>query len=507
MTKKLLALALCLLLALAQVHAQPSPQSFSSFQAWRDTLLQLALQSTDAAGRAKLDAFWSAMRQARRIPFAIGDSVGFLYRGNASSVRWNGDFNSWGNASQIRNSGSLLPNSDIWLLEHALPSDARIDYKIVLNGSTWILDPNNPLTQMSGFGPNSELRMPNYRPSPDVVLRTAQRGSLSENQRIQSARLGYAVQYRVYTPFAYNAASAQPMPTIYVTDGHEYANDAMGSMVIVLDNLIAEQRIQPVIAVFIDPRNPDNLSQNRRAVELVTNANYLRFVTEELVPRIDSLYRTVRCAEQRAILGTSLGGLNAAYFGLNASQTFGLIAMQSPALWAAPSVAAEYQQRARLPLKFFLSTGTLFDGENNTRAFRRTLEEKGYPVRYREVNEGHSWGNWRALLSEMLTYFFAATSSVRESDGALPKEFRLEQNYPNPFNPTTTITYTLPKRSKVSLKVFDVLGREVATLVNQVQEVGAYRAYFSAHGLTSGVYFYQLRADEFSQTRKMTLLK
>lgn len=505
--KKGLAFALSLLLAMAQASAQPSPQSFSSFQAWRDTLFQLASQSADSAGRARLNAFWSAMLEARRIPFAIGDSVGFLYRGNASSVRWNGDFNSWGNATQVRSSGVLLPNSDIWLLEQSFPSDARIDYKIVLNGSTWILDPNNPFTQMSGFGPNSELRMPNYQPSPDVTLRTSQRGALSENQRIQSARLGYAVQYRVYAPFGYNAASAQPMPTIYVTDGHEYANDAMGSMVIVLDNLIAERRIQPVIAVFIDPRNPDNLSQNRRGSELVTNANYLRFVAEELVPRIDSMYRTARRAEQRAILGTSLGGINAAYFGLNAPQTFGLIAMQSPALWVAPSLSTEYQRAERLPLKFFLSTGTLFDGESNTRAFRRILEEKGYALRYREVSEGHSWGNWRALLSDMLAYFFAATSNARKSEGALPKEFRLEQNYPNPFNPTTTIAYALPKRSNVSLKVFDVLGREVASLVKETQDVGEYQARFSAHRLSSGVYFYQLRAGEFSQTRKMTLIK
>jgi hypothetical protein len=128
-------------------------------------------------------------------------------------------------------------------------------------------------------------------------------------------------------------------------------------------------------------------------------------------------------------------------------------------------------------------------------------------MRYREVNEGHSWGNWRALLGDMLTYFFASTSAVRKSEGALPKAFYLEQNYPNPFNPSTTIAYALAKPSNVSLKVFDVLGREVATLVSQKQDVGRYELQFSAQNLSSGIYFYQLRADEFSQTRKMVLLK
>ena len=505
--KKFLALIICCLLTAWRLEAQPSLESFSSFRAWKDTLYQLSLQNVDALGRARLNAFWSSLVEARRIPFALGDSVAFLYRGNANSVRWNGDFNSWGSASQIRSSGTLLPNSDIWILEQSFPSDARLDYKIVLNGSTWILDPYNPFTQMSGFGPNSELRMPNYRPSSDLTLRTAQRGTLSEPLRIDSRWLGYRVQYRVYTPFGYHAAQDTRLPTIYVTDGHEYANDAMGSMLIILDNLIAERRIQPVIAVFIDPRNPDNLSQNRRTSELVMNANYLKFVAEELVPRIDSLYRTQPRAEHRAILGTSLGGVNAAYFGLNAAQTFGLIAMQSPALWTALSLLTEYERVERLPLKFFLSTGTFFDGENNTRALRRILEAKGYPMRYREVNEGHSWGNWRALLGDMLTYFFAATSAVRKSEGALPKSFYLEQNYPNPFNPSTTIAYALAKPSNVSLKVFDMLGREVATLVSQKQDVGRYELQFSAQNLSSGIYFYQLRADEFFQTRKMVLLK
>ncbi|MDW8466111.1 MAG: hypothetical protein RML35_08025 [Chloroherpetonaceae bacterium] len=255
---------LCLsigLLSTVQIAAQPSPTSFTSFHAFKDTLMKLAEESREAAGSARLNAFWAALVQARKVPFALGDSVAFLYRGVANSVRWNGDFNSWGSASHIRSSGERLNNTDIWLLEHRFPSDARLDYKIVLNGSTWILDPNNPLVQMSGFGLNSELRMPNYQPSPDVTLRTTQRGQLSDNFRISSLRLGYTVQYRVYTPFGYERGAAQ-LPTIYVTDGHEYANDAMGSMVIVLDNLIAERRIRPVIAVFIDPRNPDNLSQN-----------------------------------------------------------------------------------------------------------------------------------------------------------------------------------------------------------------------------------------------------
>jgi photosystem II stability/assembly factor-like uncharacterized protein len=85
--------------------------------------------------------------------------------------------------------------------------------------------------------------------------------------------------------------------------------------------------------------------------------------------------------------------------------------------------------------------------------------------------------------------------------------YNLEQNYPNPFNPSTVISYRLPVTSNVTLKVYDVLGNEIATLVNEELSVGEYEVEFSATGLTSGIYFYQLKAGQFSETKKMVLLK
>ena len=85
--------------------------------------------------------------------------------------------------------------------------------------------------------------------------------------------------------------------------------------------------------------------------------------------------------------------------------------------------------------------------------------------------------------------------------------YSLSQNYPNPFNPTTQINYSLPKSSFVSLKVYDVLGREVATLVNQTQNNGSYNISFNANNLASGVYFYKLEAGDFISIKKMLLVK
>jgi glucuronoarabinoxylan endo-1,4-beta-xylanase len=88
-----------------------------------------------------------------------------------------------------------------------------------------------------------------------------------------------------------------------------------------------------------------------------------------------------------------------------------------------------------------------------------------------------------------------------------PLEFRLEQNYPNPFNPSTTIHYALAQTSHVSLRVLDILGKEVATLVDRVEDAGAKSVLFDASKLASGAYIYRLQANDFIQTRKLTLAR
>lgn len=89
----------------------------------------------------------------------------------------------------------------------------------------------------------------------------------------------------------------------------------------------------------------------------------------------------------------------------------------------------------------------------------------------------------------------------------LQNRFELSQNYPNPFNPTTTISYSIPKQSNVSLKVFDIVGREVAVLVDKEKSAGSHKIDFNASELSSGVYIYRLQSDDFSETKKMMLLK
>ncbi len=86
-------------------------------------------------------------------------------------------------------------------------------------------------------------------------------------------------------------------------------------------------------------------------------------------------------------------------------------------------------------------------------------------------------------------------------------QFSLKQNYPNPFNPVTTISYSLPEKTQVNLAVYDVLGRKVASLVNKEQESGVYDVEFDGRNLNSGIYFYELHAGQYSEVKKLLLVK
>lgn len=137
------------------------------------------------------------------------------------------------------------------------------------------------------------------------------------------------------------------------------------------------------------------------------------------------------------------------------------------------------------------------------------------------VNDGFntSFNVWSLYASD--TYLFAGTGVVfrrplselitsMENNFEIPFEFNLSQNYPNPFNPSTIISWQSPVGSHTTLKIYDVLGNEVATLVDEYKNAGSYEVEFNAgqtSGVSSGVYFYRLQAGEFVETRKMILTK
>ncbi len=233
-----------------------------------------------------------------------------------------------------------------------------------------------------------------------AVSQAAVADGLSGDIRISSKYMGYDLQYRVYSPPG--LVEDQSYPVLLVTDGPLYWHEM--DMVDVVAELIAGGRIRPVFVVFVDSRNPDDLDENRRHSEFMCNADYANFYTAELLPHLYRAYAVSEAREDTSILGVSFGGLNAACFGIMASNRFSGIGMHSPAAARhLREVSKLYERNDPEPLRIFLSAGTVNDNLRAIRRFRDTLEEKGFQVTYVE-NKGksHNVENWRSLLDDAL---------------------------------------------------------------------------------------------------------
>ncbi len=104
-------------------------------------------------------------------------------------------------------------------------------------------------------------------------------------------------------------------------------------------------------------------------------------------------------------------------------------------------------------------------------------------------------------------YYEESLVSVKEQNYNIPGQYKLEQNYPNPFNPSTIIRYEIPKEAKVSIKVYNALGKEVTTLINKIQNAGKYEVEWNAENFVSGIYFYTIKLNDFILTKKMVLIR
>ncbi len=370
--------------------------------------LQTASRLQDSVKRKEsITTIWNALSQSKKIPFIKEDSVVFLYRGSAKSVQWMGDFNGWGYDKKFNTIGKHIPNTDIWYLKSSFPKNARLDYKIIIDDKNWILDPENPYQQWSGIGggsPNSELRMPLWKEDEWLTTKeNSPHGKVESDILMSSKVLGYQINYSIYIPAI---RTSTPLPVIYVTDGYEYLHPKMGNMITVLDNLIAAKKIKPVIAVFIDHREPIDRTNNKRMEELAMNAKYLRFFTDELIPKIESAYPVEKSAGGRAILGTSMGGLNAAYFVFAKPEVFSMAGIQSPAFYTRPQIYSLCNNPTNTKVKISMTAGLINDTSESGQKMKGVFEGNACEYHYREVNDGHSWGNWRNLIDDILIDLF-----------------------------------------------------------------------------------------------------
>jgi enterochelin esterase-like enzyme len=340
----------------------------------------------------------SLLRGGSGISFPIveGDTAWFVFRSDfAESVILSGDFNRWHPA---RDSLRPVPGSGLFVRPERFERDARLDYKFLVDGRDWILDPLNPRTCTGGFGPNSEIAMPGYSIAPEIVYDPAiPHGSL-DSLVFRSPSLGNERAVFVYLPPGYRGLSCGAFPLLLATDGGETLT--LGSMKNVLDHLIHSGRIPPVIAVFVDPGD-----RNR---EYRANADYERMLARELVPWIENRYAAARVPSQRAIFGASLGGLTALDAFLSHPDVFGLCVSQSGAFWVDDAAMVEKVRKAgTVSGRVSLDWGT-YEPEipELNRAIAVLLSKRGAKVRTAEFHEGHSWGSWRAHAGDALRFVF-----------------------------------------------------------------------------------------------------
>jgi enterochelin esterase-like enzyme len=327
----------------------------------------------------------------------------FLYRGPEQRVTL------WCDLPGVKNSDfTRIEGTDLHYFTRELELDARMDYKFILDGGPWVLDPSNPRTTEGAFGISSQFWMPEYQP-PDIESRDGIPHGTIEELEWKSELLANRRTVKIYLPPGHAAArSAQArFPSLYVHDGHDYLNFA--KIANVLDNSAFAGRFPPLLAVLIPPVE--------REKEYDANEAFARALVEELVPLIDEKYGTHAKPEWRATLGASMGGLCAVHLAGAHPEVFGNAAGQSSAFFAeSPLVKVRLNldtDAPPKPVRLHLDVGTYErhyhkDLLSGNRKFAEAIRRKGYPLQYVEVHEGHSWGSWRARIAPALAFFWGS---------------------------------------------------------------------------------------------------
>jgi enterochelin esterase-like enzyme len=355
-----------------------------------------------------LARFWSrVLVHGTPLVQPADSSAVFLYRGTGDSAAITGDMTGWTSSLPM----SRLEGTNLFHCTITLPMDTRLDYQIITAAGI-TLDPANPHTVRGGHGTKSELAMPGFQRAAETGTQTDVRRGTLQTLTPGSTVPASGHRVHVYLPAGYGEGDTR-YPVVYLQDGQDYL--AFAGAETILDNLIAGGSIPPVMAVFIVP--PDPPGQSRRT-EYAMNDAYVKFLVSGLVPRIDSLYRTLPHAGQRLVMGASFGGLISLYAAFRHPETFGNAASQSGFVsFGHDSLVTLFRSSPRMPLRVYADIGTYEtrvgntrDGDENflagNRRFRDVLEMQGYGATYREFHDGHSWGRWRNELPFILRHFF-----------------------------------------------------------------------------------------------------
>jgi enterochelin esterase family protein len=333
-------------------------------------------------------------------------------------------------ADKARTDGDLRPylmsrsDGGTWTLTLRLRADFRSAYqfcpsRVPLSGRTvpeseddeWlellgrgVADPSNPAAfgaVWANPGPTSLLELPDALPQPYVHRRDGVPAGQTSEHDFLSEILRTPRKIWVYTPPGF--AGLDDVGVAVLLDGDDWHDDFPST----LDNLIAEGLIPPIVAVMVDA-----VDGPTRMRELTEHADYVRFLTTELLPWAEKSWRITRDPGRTVIAGQSLGGLMAAYTGLHAPHRFGLVLSQSGSFWwpsgsefdvDAGVITREYVHTPKQPIRIWMEAGLIeWTLRDQNRHLRDVLYAKGYDVTYREFHGGHDNACWRGGLADGL---------------------------------------------------------------------------------------------------------
>ena len=442
-------------------------------------LLEKISQSPDSlAKKAVIDSF---IGKNPVFPLTSENDCIFVFRGSAQQIIVTGDHTQW---SQRGDTMQRIAGTDFHYAKKNFPLDARIDYKFI-NGTNWILDPKNPLTCPGGFGPNSELRMPGYPEQPELIGNTdIPRGTIFDTT-FKSNALNNSRAIKVYVPPGYS--QVQQYPVILFHDGIDYVNLAKAPAII--DRLIFMNRIRPIIAVFVPAVN--------RTPEYAGNSivQFEKFISEEIMSWVDTRFSTIRNPEYRAVAGASNGGNIAFYCALKSPQVFGKVAAHSSNVIS--TIMNGYDVYPSLPISVYADIGT-YDIPQlipMVKQFKQVLDKRGYIHKYKEINEGHSWGNWKAHMNEYLEFFFPPIPSSVKSSETLPLITDLEHSLDS-LSVLLSFRLSIPVRG-MTIILMDLNGRILSETRMSAREQGDQQEELIVRSkLSAGMYFLQFRSEQ-----------